>query len=207
MQGSGLPCDKALLPLDDEAMLLRVLRNLREVCADAGILCGTPERGERFAFAGRTIPDVTPGYGPLGGLEAALRDAREEWLLLTPVDLPLLPARALRALIEQGTEDGRPGVACFAGVDRRQPLPALVHRAAYPVVAEALAKGERKLMPVLQRAAQAMCSLGMCVVEADGFAPELDVSAWFTNVNTPDDYRAAQELLATGNGFGSGASE
>ena len=207
MQAQGMSGDKALLRLDGETMLLRVARNVSEVCGSVGVLCGTSERGERFGSAARTIADAVAGCGPLGGLEAALRDASEEWLLVAPVDLPLLPAAALRALVEQGTEDGGPGVACFEALDRRQPLPVLVHRAVHPVIVEAIRQGERKLMPVLQRAAQAMCSLGLCIVPAEEFASELDVSAWFTNVNTPDDYHAARELLATGNGFRSSASE
>ena len=207
MQGGGMPRDKALLLLDAETMLQRAMRSAREVCADVGILCGTAERGERFQAFGRTIGDTVTGCGPLGGLDAALRDAAEEWLLIVPVDLPLLPASGLRALVEQGTGNGGPAVTCFDAVGRRQPLPVLLHRAAHPVVAEALARSERKLLPVLQRAAEAMCSLGMGVVSADELAPELDVSVWFTNVNTPDDYCAARELISMGNGFGSGASE
>jgi molybdopterin-guanine dinucleotide biosynthesis protein A len=206
MQGGGRAQDKAMLLLDEETMLQRALRTVREACGNATILCGTAERGERFGSAGRTLAETVPGRGPLGGLEAALGDASEEWLLVMPVDLPLLPAWALRELIEQGTDSG-PGVACFDGADRRQPLPVVIHRAAHSVIAKALAGNERKLMPVLQRAAQAMCHLGLCVLPAEEFASELDVSAWFTNVNTPDDYRAAQELLAMGNGFRSGASE
>lgn len=202
-----MPRDKAMLPFADRTMLFRALQTVREACDDVTILCGTLERGERLGTAGRKLPDAIPGFGPLGGLEAALCDATEEWLLVVPVDLPLLPARALRMLIEQGTEDGGPAVACFEALGRRQPLPALLHRAAHPVIVKALRRGERKLMPVLQRAAQAMCPLGMCVVEAEAFASELDVSVYFTNVNTPDDYRAAQELLTAGNGFRSGASE
>jgi molybdopterin-guanine dinucleotide biosynthesis protein A len=206
MQGDGRALDKAMLLLDDETMLQRALRTVGEVCVSASVLCGSPERGERFGATARTVTDTVPGCGPLGGLDAALRDATEEWLLILPVDLPLMPARLLSELIEQGTDSG-PGVACFEGVGRRQPLPVLIHRAAHPVIAKALAKNERKLMPVLQRAAQAMCHLGLCVLPAEEFASELDVSAWFTNVNTPDDYRAAQELLTMGNCFRPGASE
>ena len=206
MQGGGKALDKAMLPLDDETMLQRALRTVREACGNATILCGTSERGERFGSIARTLAEAVPGRGPLGGLEAALGDATHEWLLVMPVDLPLLPARALLELIEQGTDSG-PGVACFEAAGRRQPLPVLIHRAAHPVIARALARNERKLLPVLQRAAQAMCHLGMCFLPAEEFAPELDVSAWFTNVNTPEDYAAAQELLAAGNGFHPGASE
>ncbi len=200
MQGTGLPRHKALLVLDGETLLERALRTLRSVCVDASILCGPPERRSDFRDFGRTIEDGSPGRGPLGGLEAALRDATSEWVLLLPVDLPLLPSAALACLIEEGTEIG-PGVACFEAAYRLQPLPVLLHRAAYSSVAASLARREQKLLSVLQRAAQEMSSMGLCVVPAEAFAPELDASIWFTNVNTPDDFRAAGELLAAQNGL------
>ena len=206
MQARGMPRDKAMLQIDGRTMLLRAMGSVEGVCGSVSVLCGTPERGARLPPDVRSVADAAPGCGPLGGLNAALLDATAEWTLIVPVDLPLLPASALRTLIEQGTDNG-PGVACFEAVGRRQPLPVLLHRAAHPVIAEALGRGERKLMPVLQRAAAAMSSLGIGIVPLGEFASELDVSAWFTNVNTPDDYRAAQELLAAGNGLGWGASE
>ncbi len=200
MQGRGLPRHKALLTLAGETLLERALDSLRSVCVDVSILCGPAERAADFSLFGRTVADRLPGRGPLGGLEAALSDSRCEWVLLLPVDLPLLPSGAIAGLIEEGAELG-PGVACFAGVDRLQPLPVLMHRAAHRSVAASLARREQKLVGVLQRAAQEMCSMGLCVVPVEAFAPELDAAIWFTNVNTPDDFRAAGDLLAAQNGL------
>ena len=47
----------------------------------------------------------------------------------------------------------------------------------------------------------------MHVIRPEAFAPEIDVGVWFTNVNTPDDFRAARELLAARNGLLPRASE
>ncbi len=206
MQQAGLPRHKALLTLDGVTLLERALRKVRKVCGKAAILCGPPERCEDFPSLDRRVPDGVPGRGPLGGIEAALRDASSDWVLIVPVDLPLLPAMALRQLVEEGTGIG-PEVACFESVNRLQPLPVIVHRAAHPVIVNALARREAKLITVLQRAAQQLSSPGLCVVPAEAFASELDASIWFTNVNTPDDFRAAGELLAAQNGLLPGASD
>ncbi len=207
MQSESSYRDKALLDFLGETLLERALRTVSEVCGNASILCGTPERSARLGSYGRAVMDRLPGQGPLGGLDAALEDAGEEWLLIVPVDLPLLPAFALRELMGAATGEGGPGVACMESLDHLQPLPLVIHRAAHPVVWQALQHNERKLMPVLRAAANELCAAGLRILPAEALTSELDASAWFTNVNTPDDYRAARELAIAQNDFPAGASE
>ena len=45
------------------------------------------------------IPDRFPGKGPLGGLEACLRKAKNPYCLVLGVDVPLVPEDELEALI------------------------------------------------------------------------------------------------------------
>lgn len=47
------------------------------------------------------IPDRFPGKGPLGGLEACFRKAKNPYCLVLGVDVPLVPAEELAALIRQ----------------------------------------------------------------------------------------------------------
>lgn len=204
---SRMGTDKSLLRLDGVTLLEIALRKVREVCGDAAILCGSTERSVQLAAYGRCVVDRVEASGPLGGLDAALHDAQQEWLLIVPVDVPLLPASALRELMEQATENGKPNVACFDGPERRQPLPVVLHRSTRQVFAVALSEGKHRLMPILRDAADAVCPLGMCVLPTVEITDELTATAWFTNVNTPDDLRSAGELLRAGNDFLPRASE
>ena len=206
MQGSGMPSDKALLLFEGQPLLQRALRIVHEACGNAAVLCGTQERGARLRHLGRTVEDISPGCGPLGGIEAALSDALEDWVLVAPVDLPLLPARALRSLVEAGMQTGSRTVCLQAG-QYPQPLPVLLRRNALPAVRAALARGERKLMPVLHVIAEAAGTGAEWLIPAARFASQQEVSTWFLNLNTPGDYRAACELPRRGNGFAPGASE
>ncbi len=199
--------DKALLDFGDETLLERALWLVTQVCGNASILCGPAERCARLGSYGRTVPDAVESCGPLGGLAAALSDAGEEWLLLMPVDLPLLPVLALKELVVAVTDSGKPGVACFDSLDHRQPLPVVLHRSATPVVIGALERGERRLMPVLQRAAAELCPLGMAVVPLRELTTELDAAMWLTNVNTPEELRAAEEMAMASNDLTRRASE
>jgi molybdopterin-guanine dinucleotide biosynthesis protein A len=136
----------------------------------------------------------------MGGMAAALEDAEGDWLLVMPVDLPLLPASALRTLVDAAVESGEPTVTCFDGVDHRQPLPVVLHSSVAPVLAEALERGERRLMPVLRRAAGMLSPLGMRLVPVAS-------SMWLTNVNTPEELRMAEEMAMVSNDLTRRASE
>ena len=207
MQRHDLPQDKALLHFGDETLLERALRKVTEVCGDASILCGPHKRGERLEAFGRCVPDRVEGCGPLGGLDAALHDAANEWLLVVPVDLPLLTAWGLTALVAEATDNGTPNVACMHGIDALEPLPVVLHRSAGAVVEGALLAGRHKLMPVLREAAVAICPLGMVVLPAEAITTELDAGVWFTNVNTPEDLESAWELSLAQNHSTRRASE
>jgi molybdopterin-guanine dinucleotide biosynthesis protein A len=206
-QSSRMGRDKSLLRLGDCTLLEIALDKLKQVCSDVSILCGSAEHGETLAAYGRVVSDRIPQNGPLSGLDAALHDAQEEWVLIVPVDQPILPVSALQELIEQATDNGKPNVTCFDAPGKRQPLPVALHRSAREVIAEALKQERRTLLPVLRDAADALCPLGMCVVPAVEITDEITASIWFTNVNTLEDFQIAEELLRAGNESPKPASE
>ncbi len=204
---NGARVDKALIGFNGETLLERALRKVQVVCGNAAILGGPKERCELLRGYGRTVADRITRSGPMGGVLASLEDASEEWVLVVPVDLPLLPVSALEELIEAATDNGKPSVAVMSAQEQYQPLPVVLHRSAARILAEALEHGERKLMPVLRDAAETLCPLGVCVVPVGELTDEITGGIWFTNVNTPDDLRAAEELAMVANEFARGASE
>lgn len=196
MQGSGLPRDKALLVLGRQTLLERALATVAEVCPDPRILCGTEERCTRLQHLGPTVADLVALAGPLGGLHAALHDARSRgaaWALVTPVDLPWMPSAVLRAFL-QSARTSNAGAACMHVEGTPQPLPLVIETEAEHFLAAALRAGERKLMPVLQSIAERCGNrLGMFLVEADELLPGRRAGGcWFRNVNTPEDFAAVQ---------------
>ena len=54
----------------------------------------------------RSIPDVFPDRGPLGGLHACLREAQHAHCFVLGVDMPLLPVSELRAMLEEHRASG-----------------------------------------------------------------------------------------------------
>ncbi len=65
--------------------------------------------------AWKIIRDEKPGLGPLGGIDAARRAMKSEWLLVLAVDLAHMSTPYLRALREDAMTSGRGQVPAMDG--------------------------------------------------------------------------------------------
>ncbi len=137
--------DKARALLDGEPLLLRLARLLAPV---ASALTVVAEREGKHADLGlRTLADRRPGLGPLAGLETALLDRGDGWLLLTSCDwVTLEPAWVSRLLAARSP--GAHAVA-FRG-EVWQPLLALYHTGLAPQVTVRLEAGQLPLWRLLE---------------------------------------------------------
>lgn len=169
---SRMGTDKALLRLGGRTLLEIALAKVRAVCGEAAILCGSAERAAMLGIYGRCVVDRLPECGPLGGVDAALRDAASPRVLIMPVDVPLLPADMLERLASTDT------VACFEVDGFVQPLPVALSTAFVADVERALSSGERKLVPLFRQ-------LGLRPIAIEN-------GEAFANVNTPVDFAELQ---------------
>jgi molybdenum cofactor guanylyltransferase len=117
------------------------------------VLASMAELDERFVVANRPYPEfgvpvhADAGLGPLGGLVAALRAARNDWVALAACDLPCLTPAYWAALAARAPEAARAVGVTRAG--RPEPLATLYHRALLPVLAARLAQRDLAMHPVL----------------------------------------------------------
>ncbi|SEB42454.1 molybdenum cofactor guanylyltransferase [Terriglobus roseus] len=205
--------DKALLRMGDETLLERALRVVHQAVpgSDPAILCGTPDRCQRLSVYGRTVPDVTCGCGPVGALDAALQDAAgAEYVLLHPIDLPLLPSSLLIRFVATAIASGA-AVAHMVTEGFAQPLPLLIRADAREVVRQALQNGALKLQPVLHAVADNPCTPGadgksICTFEVSSLVSAVTASRAFVNVNTPADLEIARDLAGVPTEVARGAS-
>jgi len=142
--------DKALLELAGQPLVRHAVKKLRRVCMDVRVLSGNPDLA---AFV-PIVPDLHPGCGPLGGMEAALAHSIFDWNLFMPVDMPFLPSAFLRYWVRRTLAEESRGarLAIFTVDGRPQPALAMVHRDVTQFVASAVERGEFKLYPVLEQA-------------------------------------------------------
>ena len=162
-KSSRMGQDKALLKLAGKPLVRHAVKKLRRVCMDVRILSDNPE----LAAYAPIVPDLHPGCGPMGGMEAALAHSIFEWNLFIPVDVPFLPTAYLIGWVRQVLHHpgGMPGTDARVWMFRvdglPQPTVALVHREVRSFLTEALERGEHKLFPVLERACREISVKGL----------------------------------------------
>jgi molybdopterin-guanine dinucleotide biosynthesis protein A len=168
--------DKALLPWGKTTLLDHTLQRLRLVCSEVRILSG-----ERPRYEDRGVPvdtDVTRGAGPLGGVYTGLLRLKDGLGVFLAVDIPFVPYRLLRRLVElAGTHDAV--VPLSPGGP--EPLCAVYSARCLKAIAREIEAGQLKMTSFFH------------AVRVRGVSPEElaefgNPEELFRNVNTIDDY-------------------
>lgn len=181
--------DKALLERRPGGTFIgHIVEQLRAGGLEHAVIVGGPcDEYRRLADA--VVPDLRPGMGPLGGIEAALdyvsRAGTADAVLFVPCDLPDISAGEIRRLLGAFRRDPK-GVKMAlvrADTDRPQPLCCVVHKDMLRQVREALDAG-RLAVGRLWR------DCGADVVPFDDERP-------FYNVNNPLDLKSWRECAGS----------
>ena len=180
--------DKALLAVDGEPLVVRVVGVVRRVCAHTLVITNRPETLAQVGLpAGVSIlADEVAYQGPLGGLATAMAAAENEWVLAVAADMPHLEPAVIRALW-----DVRDGVDMVLPVGEKGPEPLLaLYRveACLPAARAALATGRRRI--VAMSASLRVAELPLEALRA--VDPDLRS---LLNVNTPADLADAREAV------------
>jgi molybdopterin-guanine dinucleotide biosynthesis protein A len=145
-------------------------------------------------FAGLGIdtrPDVIPNGGPLSGIHAALAWAGEEGrpgALCVACDMPFVPASLLaHILLVAASTRAEAVVPESAGRRGMEPLCAFYAASALRSVEEMLREGARRASDLASR-------LSVERISADEVRRFGDPAVMFLNVNTPDDFRRAEQI-------------
>jgi len=172
--------DKALLPWADGTLLDHALRRLRSVCPEVRILSGAEPRYADRGVAVHT--DVVADAGPLGGIHAGLSSLTDPLGLFLGVDVPLVPAALLTALVA-AAEGSDAVVPVLAG--RPEPLCAVYTAACRGPVGRAVREGRLKMTAFWP-------DVRVRVVPPEELRAFGDPSSLFRNLNTPEDYERAR---------------
>jgi molybdopterin-guanine dinucleotide biosynthesis protein A len=200
--------DKALLELAGGPLIEHAVAKLGRVCAEVRILAGAEDSDSARALAAHApvVFDLHPGCGPTGGIEAALADSRHEWNLILPVDVPFVPATFLEGWMARVVVPAtRCRIAILSTEGRAQPALCLMHKQVARYIAEAVARGEFKLMRAFEAAAERLAAQAGTrpeeVLRVDAIDEEVG-GVWWMNLNTPADLAEAQRRSAELDGDG-----
>lgn len=141
-RSSRFGSDKARALLEGVPLIQHVVEALRTIASAVTVVADV--RGKYDDLGLRTIADRHCGKGPLAGVEAALIDAPEEWVLICSCDFVGIRAEWINVL----TGHRSPPATAFR-TDRWQPMPALFHRTALAAVQQQLAGEDHSLQALL----------------------------------------------------------
>ena len=88
--------DKASLPVGRARIIDRQLAAISALTNDVRIVANDAARYAELSV--RVIPDKIADAGPLGGIHAALLDARHDWTIVLACDLPFVTTMLLERL-------------------------------------------------------------------------------------------------------------
>lgn len=170
--------DKAMLTIDDEPLLLRIVRAAFDTGAPV-IVVGRERPDEWPEHSTRFVTDEIEGIGPLGGLATGLRTSGTGVILLA-CDMPLLTTEAIEWLIDNVDDNSR-GVVVRNG-DRLEPLFAFYPFALLDQIEMMIRDGRLRLRDLVS---------SFTIIDAP-----VELRAALANINTPDDLAGLSPLRA-----------
>ncbi|HYT04265.1 MAG TPA: molybdenum cofactor guanylyltransferase [Gemmatimonadales bacterium] len=190
---------KGLVELAGRRILDRVVDAVQAATGEPPLLVANAAAGPTWRPDLRTVRDVRPGCGSLGGIYTAIVSAPEP-VLCVAWDMPFVTSGLLRALVDGSTgydaflpeSDNRRGV---------EPLCAVYGPACAPAIERQLASGD--LRAIGFHAAVAVGTLPLERVhalagegegEGEGLGRGGNPATLFFNVNTPEDLERAEAM-------------
>ena len=171
-KSSRMGNDKSDLQLGDQTFLECQIQKGRQL----GIIDILVSGYKGNACSAPVVRDRVADRGPLGGLEACFRQAREEQVLVLGVDVPLVPVSELTALIEKSRES-RKAATILQHRGKQEPLIGVYRRNLADAMLEELSVGKGSVFAVLRR-------VGYDIYES------CEADSCFMNINRPADYAA-----------------
>lgn len=175
-RGRRMNADKAGLTVGEKTLLEHVLAQV-EPYFDEVLVSVSPgqnialSRGPRTRSSRRpaspahgptlrlkVVPDETPGLGPIGGLLAGLKAAKNDACLVVACDIPEVPSPLLRSLARAARDAEIAVPVDPAG--RYEPLFAVYKKPVVGAIETLLARGERSLLPLYKRCRTTVVPLG-----------------------------------------------
>lgn len=168
-QGRRMKTEKARLPVPGGTLLERVVGQLAP-CFDEILLSVSP--GQKVDSKLRIVRDEAVGLGPMAGILAGLKAARNDIAAVVACDIPDIDLRFLRKLVAAAARAEIAVPVTPAG--DFEPLFAVYTKAVIPEIEGLLRASERSLIPLFARCRTAAVPL----LEA----------GWLRNLNTRRDY-------------------
>ncbi|MDH7489415.1 MAG: molybdenum cofactor guanylyltransferase [Anaerolineae bacterium] len=175
--------DKALLQVDGQMLIQRVVARLSKISNDVLIVGNNLGRFE--GVRARLVEDRVQGAGALGGVYTAVEACRHPYVFCAACDMPFLDLNLIRYMVLLA-----PGYDVVIPYVRGEPEPlhAVYAKACAPAIKAALDAGERRIISFLAQVRV------RDVREDEIRILDPDLHSFF-NLNVPEDLARMQAIL------------
>jgi molybdopterin-guanine dinucleotide biosynthesis protein A/molybdopterin converting factor small subunit len=173
---------KALLPFDDEPLIVHLVRNLKRMFAET-IVVASPEQ-ELPSLPVAVVRDEVPYQGPASGIYHGLQAASGEICFVTSCDVAFINLSLVSYLVSRISNYD---VVVPYFQERFQPLHAVYRRSVLPLLKAQLERGELRPISLYDKVRTGKVD----AEEIRRFDPD---GLSFFNMNTPEDYAEALRL-------------
>jgi molybdopterin-guanine dinucleotide biosynthesis protein A len=170
--------DKQLLTVNEQLLCKLTVEKLRRVFPDILIVTNKPELYGTMPV--RVCSDIFPNMGPVGGIHAALANARSEYIYLMACDMPVFCPEYVQYMMAQ-IEKNRPDICVTRVNDWIEPFNGFYRTGLLPAFEAHLRANRTSLFYLLQT----FDKMEISEETARSFDAEL---AMFSNLNTPKDF-------------------
>ena len=174
--------DKSQLLIERQTFADRIAETLLSVAGSVSLVASVAG-GQGQSSTLRTVADVYPQWGALGGLHAALAACKHDWAIVVACDLPFVTAELFSFLA--GLRLDHDAVVPVQPDGRPQPLAALYRvDPCLQRATELIESGHRRPLDLLN-------TINTRWVEFDQLTNLAQAERFFVNINTPSDYDEA----------------
>jgi molybdopterin-guanine dinucleotide biosynthesis protein A len=182
-KSSRMGQNKALMSLGGQRLVDRVVKVMRSVFADLLMITNTPDV---YADLGvPMVPDVWPEKGSLGGVYSAIYHVATPYCLVVACDMPFLRAALLRYLMTQIADYD---VVVPDVLGELQTLHAIYSKACLQPIERRLEMHRLRIVGFFPDVRVRTLTAS----ELEPYDPELLA---FQNLNTPEEFQAAEQWL------------
>jgi molybdopterin-guanine dinucleotide biosynthesis protein A len=178
-RSSRMGTPKALLPFDNEPLIVHIVATLQQVFAEV-VVVAAPDQ-DLPSMSVKLVRDEVPWQGPVGGIYYGLTAAGRDACFVTSCDSAFLNIDLVLYLVSQLPEHD---VVVPHWQGRFQPMQAVYRRSVSSLLAAQLVRGELRPVHLFDKVRTRRVDED----EIRRFDPE---GSSFFNMNTPEDYAEA----------------
>ena len=175
--------NKALLKVNDQPILQRVISAVAELSPDQYLVTNTPEAYQQFQLP--VVKDAIPGKGALGGVYTALLQAQYDWVFVLACDMPFLDP----GIITQLASSISPAydVVCLQHNGQLEPLHTFYHKSCLPIIEKQLSLNKLKITRFFE-------AVNPCLIDTASLFQKETENNFLMNLNTRQDLAKARLL-------------